>query len=413
MVKRSKAKTVRRPLPKGNTREELAAKEAFNFALFQHNPLAMTVVDHAGRVIKSNLARRRAPDPLPELGSLLYEGSGEQDGVALRASLVASIASGKVVTLPEQPVGDRWQSLTFSPFSQGAIVIVQDITERKQAEAESRRQEEQLIQADKMASLGTLVSGVAHEVSNPNNAMLLSTSQLRKLCHNLLPVLDAYYAERGDFAVGSRPYSEVREDMPDLIDVIGRAAERIRTMVKELKDFARKEDAAKTVAVDLNAVVASAVSLMGASIRKATDRFETDYAADLPPVEGNAQRIEQVVVNLVNNACQALPAKDRVIRVSTRCNKRKHVVIVDVADEGDGVAPEDLPRITDPFFTTKHDTGGTGLGLSISHRIVTDYGGSLTFTSELQKGTTATIMLPCNDPLTPALSPRGRGKTKG
>ena len=374
--------------------EALRQKEAFNFALFQHSPLPATVVDRSGLVVKSNLARRQSGEELPALGSRLYEGTEGQYEVDMRAALEKAIASGEAAAIPEQRHGDRWVAVTIAPFPGGAIVTARDVTARRRAEEESRRQQQQLIHAHKMVALGTLVSGVAHEVSNPNNIMILSTSALRKIVDNLLPVLDEYRKLNGDFSVGSRPYAEIRQEIPELVDTIGRAAERIKTLVNDLKDFARKDIAERTESVDVNKVVKASVTLLSALIRRATDSFHEHYSDDVPPVEGKGQRLEQVVVNLLTNACQALPEKDRAIRVTTRFDQASRRVIVQVRDEGVGIPPAHLPRVTDPFFTTKHDTGGTGLGLSISQNIIEAHGGTLAFESKVGQGTTVTISLP-------------------
>lgn len=385
-----KAKAARSQADEGTRLEsalrELGEKEAFNFALFQHNPLAITVVDVNGCVVKSNLARRAAPDTLPPLGGALFA-ADDNYSIDMQAEVMASIANGRVRECPEVTAGDFVFAFTIAPFPHGAIVIRRDITEHKRAQA-------QLVQAQKLAALGTLVSGVAHEVSNPNNVMMLSAGALRQLVDAILPVLDAYREEHGDFDLGRQSYGEVRADIPELVGSCVRAAERIHHLVTDLKGYARKDDQPTAESLDVNEVVRGAVSLMGATIRKATDRFTTDYAGGLPPVLGAGRRIEQVIINLVGNACQALPARDCAIAISTRHDRRARRVLICVADEGKGIPAEHLSRITDPFFTTKHDDGGTGLGLSISQQIVENHNGTLSFESRSGRGTTVTVALP-------------------
>jgi polar amino acid transport system substrate-binding protein len=146
--------------------------------------------------------------------------------------------------------------------------------------------------------------------------------------------------------------------------------------------------------MDVNAVAAVAVRLVDTSIRKATRHFTVELAEDLPRVRGNPQRIEQVIVNLLLNACQALPDPDRSVRLATRHDAARGEVMVEVTDQGVGIPPEDLPRLTDPFFTTKREMGGTGLGLSVSAGIVKEHGGTLEFRSTVGAGTTASLALP-------------------
>jgi polar amino acid transport system substrate-binding protein len=140
--------------------------------------------------------------------------------------------------------------------------------------------------------------------------------------------------------------------------------------------------------------VAVSLRLVDAQLRKATRRCEVAYGERLPRVRGNAQRIEQVIVNLVLNACQALPDPERGLRVATWLDRARDAVVVAVEDEGVGIPPEDLPRITDPFFTTKRDRGGTGLGLSVSSGIVQEHGGTLEFRPREGGGTTVLLALP-------------------
>jgi len=111
-------------------------------------------------------------------------------------------------------------------------------------------------------------------------------------------------------------------------------------------------------------------------------------------VRAHPQRIEQVVVNLLLNACEALPDASRGVRLVTRCDGAPGWITLEVSDEGVGIAPEHLARVTEPFFTTKRETGGTGLGLSVSSGIVKEHGGTLALSSTPGSGTTATLMLP-------------------
>ena len=179
-----------------------------------------------------------------------------------------------------------------------------------------------------------------------------------------------------------------------MLEEMQEGAQRIRRIVNDLKDFARREDGAGKALIDVNDASRKAVRLVEATIRKRTDHFTARYEEDLPLVWGNSQRIEQVVVNLVLNACQALPDKNRVIEITTHHDVAAGKVVLCVRDEGVGIAPEHLPHLTDPFFTTKRDTGGTGLGLSVSAGILKEHGGGLTFESVQGQGTVVCLELP-------------------
>ena len=272
--------------------------------------------------------------------------------------------------------------------------IGRDTTERKRAEEQARLHQEQLYHASKMVALGTLVSGVAHEISNPNNFIMLNTPTLREAWQSVMPILEEYYDKNGDFVIGGMTYSEMREKIPILFSGILDGSNRIMQIVEDLKKFVRKGTPDMAQPVDINGVLKSALSLVSNMIRKSTNRFSVQYGRNLPLVKGNSKRLEQVVINLIQNACQALPDNSKAIMVSTSLDGEEANITLRVKDEGTGIPAEKLPHITDPFFTTKLDSGGVGLGLSISSRIVEEHGGRMTFSSELGKGTTIEVLLP-------------------
>ena len=141
-------------------------------------------------------------------------------------------------------------------------------------------------------------------------------------------------------------------------------------------------------------MLSSAITLVHNMINATTHRFEIEYGKNLPALRGNFQRLEQVVINLIQNACQALPSADRGICVTTFYDDETSNIIIRVQDEGVGIPPETLSQITDPFFTTRQNSGGVGLGLSISSRIVEEHGGSMRFRSKSGSGTKIEIVLP-------------------
>jgi polar amino acid transport system substrate-binding protein len=164
--------------------------------------------------------------------------------------------------------------------------------------------------------------------------------------------------------------------------------------VNELKIFVRGGSGKHFERIDINRVVRTVVDLSHHFIRKATNHFRLELTEELPRVKGDRIRLEQVVLNLLQNACQALTDKDSSLCISTSFDGTLRTVCIEVADEGVGIPQADLSQLTDPFFTTRRDSGGTGLGLSVSARIVRDHGGTLSFDSRLGEGTVAQIRLP-------------------
>ena len=267
--------------------------------------------------------------------------------------------------------------------------LINDITQLKMAEVAAAQRNEQLKQADKMASLGILVSGIAHEISNPNNFILLNAQLFSKVWKDIAPILDAYYVQNDDFSIAGMPYSTSKEKIMQSLDGIFKGSERIRSITGSLTEYARADSGRLNEQVDINKVVEMAILITGNLIRKSTGNFKVEYGEHIPHIRGNAQQLEQVVINLITNACQSLKNPSAEIIVSTYYNKAKHHVGIKVEDQGVGIAPADLQYIMDPFFTTKRDMGGTGLGLSVSYNIVKSHGGSLTLSSAPNKGTVA------------------------
>jgi signal transduction histidine kinase len=262
------------------------------------------------------------------------------------------------------------------------------------AERKAARRRRQLFQADKMASLGFLVSGVAHEINNPNQFIMSHIDPLKNAWDGAIPVLDQYYSQYGDFRIGGVNYSQIKEKIPQIFSNITKGSQRIKSIVDELKGFANDSPCNSFTTVNLNQVVDSALSLTASMVKKSTHTFSFERAEDLPAVLGHFQRLEQVVVNLVQNACQALDSPQEKISIRTIYLREPNEVLLEIKDSGCGIQEQDLRHITDPFFTTKRDKGGTGLGLSISSKIIENHGGTILFKSTEMKGTTVTVHLP-------------------
>ncbi len=338
-----------------------------------------------GKPVHSLIAPRREGDelivqPLEELQSTVsYAGTLE---------LVVRNREGKDVSvelsLSSTAIRGEWH----------AIWIVRDITERKRSEEEKRRQQQHLLHADKMISLGLLVSGVAHEINNPNSIALLNLPVLSRSWENVMPILDEYYEEYGDFSVGGVEYSAMRTELKRICAELEESAVRIKQIVVDLKDYARQETSGHMSPVDITEVVQSAVRLTANSIRRASGNFVSEYAPSLPPVLGNRQRLIQVVINLIQNSCEAMDNPDLSLTIRTRYNRETEGVEISIRDEGVGIAPDCINKVTDPFFTTKRSMGGTGLGLSVSAGIVKEHKGILNFYSKERQWTEVVLILP-------------------
>ena len=279
---------------------------------------------------------------------------------------------------------------------QGSQVVystIRDITNRIRLEEQAREIQARLIQTNRMTSLGTMVSSVAHEINNPNNFLLMNARIVKRAWADIAPVIDEYYFDKGDFAVAQSMWSEARTFLPEAFEGVQQGALRISNIVGNLKAYGRDDRFRRDSVADVNAVVQLSVSILSHLIASSTNKFTLELAEDLPQVRGSARQLEQVVINLIQNALVALPDQEHGVRVATGIDPDSDQVLIRVTDEGSGIAPEIAARIMEPFFTTRLEQGGTGLGLAICSTIVKEHGGKIEFSSEPHKGTTFTVCL--------------------
>lgn len=308
-------------------------------------------------------------------------------GVDVPATYESTIlsATGEAIPVEVTAAPTRWESELAD------VVVIRDIRERKRAEAQLQVQREQLVEADKLASLGILVASVAHEVSSPNHAIRMHAAFLDSALERMLPVVDqCFFDEQEDFGENSALLA-MRKRLPDALQGIDRSAAQIDAVVQDLKGFAKRADRPREP-VEVNAVVRTVIGIARKYVEARATQVDLDLAEDLPEVLGQAQRLQQVLLNLVQNAVQALGEGSGRIAITTAFTDGR--LRISVSDTGAGIAPEHLQRLTEPFFTTRGDSGGTGLGLSISREIVEEHGGSLEFESAPGEGTTVRIALP-------------------
>ena len=275
----------------------------------------------------------------------------------------------------------QWKSVPH-PDRKVVYAVARDITEQRESEEKMRQAEEmqrelqrQLVFADRMASVGTLAAGVAHEINNP----------LTFVTTNLTLIL----REIAEFDQSDAPL----ETIVELVEEAQVGAERIRKIVKGLRTFSRPQDEVRQV-IDVLPILEMSIKMTSNEIRHRATLVE-DFG-EMPTVEADESRLGQVFINLLVNAAQALPERDsaaNVIRVRTGTDEQGRALI-DIEDTGSGIPQDLIQRIFDPFFTTKSVGEGTGLGLSICHTIITSMDGELTLTSEDGQGTRARITLP-------------------
>lgn len=280
------------------------------------------------------------------------------------------------------------------------IGVSRDLRDRKAAEAREREREAQIQHADRLAVLGTIVSGVAHEINNPNHFMLMNAQAIRKIWKTVLPILSDYAADTPDFRVGAFHFDELRQQMTRAFENIQESSERITAIVNDLKDYGQPGTFRLDQVVDLRRVVDRSVRLLESMVKQAPFQLQVEFE-ETPPVIGNALRLEQVAVNLLQNAFFAMEKRSGTVRVDIRRGPEPETAEIRVTDEGVGIPEADRTRIIDPFYTTRRTQGGTGLGLAVSDKIVRDHGGRLLFEPGPEVGTRVRVVLPVGPNLPP------------
>jgi len=270
---------------------------------------------------------------------------------------------------------------------EGILEFYRDVTLEK-------TYEQQIQQADKLASLGQLVSGIGHEINNPNQFIRGNIKIMKQALQDMLPIVDEYHADHPDLKIARLKYNFFREHIMTLVEDMAHGSERIKGIVEGLRGFARKDEGLLIDKVDINTLIGATKRLVQNEVHKYGE-IELNLAEDVLPFSGNSQKIEQVLVNLIVNAAQAIPDDRKgLIRVSTSMDE--NTVVIEIEDNGKGMDEKTQKQIFDPFFTTKRAKGGTGLGLAITYRIIEEHGGNITVSSKPDSGTKFTIKFPVN-----------------
>ncbi|MEJ7601765.1 MAG: response regulator [Kofleriaceae bacterium] len=361
-----------------------ADREAAERRATEHAALLDAVVDNAPDfVVQLDLDgtirfinRAESPyDVAPQIGTNIFDYPAGDHASAMREALARVAETGEPQGFEAQLLrtGKQvWYSTRLGPIKQrgqvtGAVLVARDVSEGKQTELH-------LMVADRMASVGTLAAGVAHEINNPLASVIanldMAMQDLETVDRKLLP-------------------SELVEELGDART----AADRVREIVRDLKIFSRAEEERRGP-VDVENVLESTLRMAWNELRHRAKLVKVFN--HVPEVEANESRLGQVFLNLIINAAHAIPPGNyeaNQIKVTTSTDALGRVVIA-IADTGTGIPVEARQRLFTPFFTTKPVGVGTGLGLAISHRIITQFGGTITFETELGKGTEFRVTLP-------------------
>jgi len=270
----------------------------------------------------------------------------------------------------------------------GAIIRISDITETKLVQR-------QLVQSEKLASLGLLISGIAHEINNPSNFITLNIPVMRDYMNAVMPIVNDYVKDHQDFELFGMSYGEFHEDIFKLLDNIEYGASRITSIVSDLTEFARMEDTKKQAWVDIKSIIEKSIGICESQIKKRINYLDINIQEDLTKIFTNSKAIEQVLINLLVNAAQAADKEDSRVKLDVSMDKTsQNNLIIEVEDNGCGMDEKTRNRLFDPFFTTKSPAEGTGLGLYISNNLIEALGGRIEVESEPGKRSMFRVILP-------------------
>jgi PAS domain S-box-containing protein len=311
------------------------------------------------------------------VGANIFSYPAGDHAIALRKALVQIEHTGEPQGFEAsvfRPDGSQvWYSTRLGPVKEngkvtGAVLVSRDVSDKKQTEMH-------LMLSDRMASVGTLAAGVAHEINNPLASLIAN--------------LDMALQDIGSLAETAKLPPDLAEELKDARV----AADRVREIVRDLKIFSRGEED-RHGPVDVEHVLESTLRMAWNELRHRAKLVK--HYGKVPPVDAHESRLGQVFLNLIVNAAHAIPPGNydaNEIRLSTSVDPAGRVV-VSIRDTGTGIPTEVRPRLFTPFFSTKPVGVGTGLGLAISHRIITQFGGTITYDTEVGKGTEFHIALP-------------------
>ena len=333
----------------------LVLDTAANFTFV--SPRCLEVLGYNGdEISQMKLGGRTHPEDLPKLMALYKDIiGGQQSFASLEVRVRHKQGEWRKILFNFSPLSDESQKI------EGVVLSGRDVTDLK-------RLEEQLIQAEKLAAIGQMLAGVAHELNNPLTAILGVTELVR---------------ER----------EGLDESMKRQLDLTHRQARRAARIVQNLLEFSRPASPQKK-AIDLSTIVERTLQLHEHSLRRNQVQVDFTPRSDLPQIVGDANQLIQVFLNLISNAEQAIHEVRDSGRIQIRLSHVSDNVVVTVQDDGVGISPEGMPKLFDPFYTTKRPGGGTGLGLSICLSIAREHGGTIQAESLPGGGSAFSVYLP-------------------
>ena len=379
--------------------EKLRQSKAMLQAVFNgiRDPLILIGGDMKVKMLNEAAADYyKVVDPRQVIGRLCYQALKGRSDLCDQCRVASAFSNDDSISYEREGLmdSDRVERVVLYPLtktsgSPGDIIIrVSDITER-------RLFERQLIQKEKISSLGVLVSSIAHEINNPNNFVSFNIPILRDYIQEIIPIIDEYAAGHAELELCHLTYPEFRQDIFKLLDNLEHGSGRISSFVSNLREFTQDQDKQPRSWVELEDVIERVLSICHSKIKNAVKSFIRNVPEDLPKIYTYPYTLEQILMNLLMNAAQAADKKDSWIKLDVTVNNGGpgHIAI-EVSDNGCGIDEDVQPKIFDPFFTTKSRLDGTGLGLYVCHTLAEGLKGRIEVESQPGKGSIFKVILP-------------------
>ncbi|MGD8549531.1 MAG: PAS domain-containing protein [Desulfobacterales bacterium] len=383
------------------TKDELRKSKAMLQSIFDgiSDPLILLGEDLIIQTInRPTLDYYTIKNPDQIIGKPCFVGLGNQTEICDGCTIPEAVSEGREQKFQRRSLKnpEQFEEVSLYPIIdnsgniEATIFRIHDITEEK-------RMERQLIQSEKLASIGVLVSGIAHEINNPNNYISVNIPILRDYINTVIPIIDEYAEKHPDLEILHMPYAEFREDIIELLDNIQYGSRQIKSIVKDLKVFSKPDQDKPIEKIDLKPMFEKVLAFCRSKIRKTVKTFNVNIPENLPEMLIDRKPLEQTLINLLINAANAFdkPISDnsRVDLVVSMDDSKENQLIIEVSDNGRGMDEKTIEKIFDPFFTTNPSDEGTGLGMYIVHNLIEKIGGRIQVESKLGEGSKFTVIL--------------------
>ena len=399
-----------------NAESRAKEREVYFKAIFENAPVGIFHSNWNGNLLSCNLALSRMLEyespaafmsAVSNIGTQVYvdpqkrseilKSFRENSGWVHYDAVQWMCRTGRIITV--DMVGRKvCDSLGNDLYLEGFITDISEIISNQRTLQEYRNNLEHLVeergnqirQSEKLVMLGTLATGVAHEINNPAHFISLGLPLVKQTWLAAEPYLQQV---NSSVRVGAVPFAEMAQNVIPTIDTMIDGVNRLEKIVGELREYASPDRSGLTMKIDLSEVIRSSLRLIRPLLKQKEEQSITVDLPDAPViVRGSAHQMGQVILNLLQNANKALTREEKKIALSVTCSEG--LAVITIEDSGVGIDPSIKGQLTNPFFTTRQNTGGLGLGLSIVSRIVAEHKGTLTFSDRPAGGTMVRVSIP-------------------